>query len=293
MKRLARSNARLDTARLVTAPGNQGVELFEAVYSCHTFGRHAHDALAIGVVDDGFGECWYRGATHGAKRDTLVLIGVGEPHTGGASRDSIRRIGSVPPLRNRMLYIRPEVVLQAIGSQLAALARFATPTPNDAGSAAEVRRLFALLRTSASRIEQDAMLAETLRHVVMRHGERRSPAGVPTETGRPIAERCGVAVPREYLHSHFRESVSLEELGAVAGLNARYLSTVFREGVGLPPHAYQTYLRLRQAKELLAAGEQVARVAAATGFADQSHLHRHFRRAWGLMPGAYREAAAR
>jgi AraC-like DNA-binding protein len=34
-------------------------------------------------------------------------------------------------------------------------------------------------------------------------------------------------------------------------------------------------------------GESIAEVAAATGFADQSHLTRHFKKAFGIAPGAW------
>nr|WP_247385558.1 MULTISPECIES: helix-turn-helix domain-containing protein [unclassified Bradyrhizobium] len=43
--------------------------------------------------------------------------------------------------------------------------------------------------------------------------------------------------------------------------------------------------RLNDARELLRRGESIAGVAAETGFADQSHLGRFFRRAFGITPG--------
>jgi AraC-like DNA-binding protein len=45
------------------------------------------------------------------------------------------------------------------------------------------------------------------------------------------------------------------------------------------------------AKRLLAAGERPAAVAAAVGLADQSHLNKRFRRAFGITPGAFQLAA--
>jgi AraC-like DNA-binding protein len=58
-------------------------------------------------------------------------------------------------------------------------------------------------------------------------------------------------------------------------------------GSGLPPHALQLAQRVRAARRLLEAGEPIAETAVATGFADQSHLHRHFRRSLGVTPGQY------
>jgi AraC-like DNA-binding protein len=44
---------------------------------------------------------------------------------------------------------------------------------------------------------------------------------------------------------------------------------------------------VNRAKQLLAAGQSIALVAYETGFADQSHLTRHFKRLFGLTPGQY------
>jgi transcriptional regulator GlxA family with amidase domain len=55
----------------------------------------------------------------------------------------------------------------------------------------------------------------------------------------------------------------------------------------MPPHRYQLAQRIRLARRMLERGIPIAEVAAATGFADQSHLHRHFRRALDLTPREY------
>jgi AraC-like DNA-binding protein len=55
----------------------------------------------------------------------------------------------------------------------------------------------------------------------------------------------------------------------------------------LTPHAYLDQLRVRHARELLRNGIAPADVALRTGYADQSHLTRHFRRLVGVTPGQY------
>jgi AraC-like DNA-binding protein len=65
------------------------------------------------------------------------------------------------------------------------------------------------------------------------------------------------------------------------------LVRLFRERTGLPPHALQVAHRIRAARRLLEAGQTIAAAAAATGFVDQSHLHRHFQRSLGVTPGEY------
>lgn len=62
---------------------------------------------------------------------------------------------------------------------------------------------------------------------------------------------------------------------------------LFRAGLSLPPHKYQLAQRLKLARRLLERGCGIAETAARTGFFDQSHFHRHFRRGFGLSPRAY------
>jgi AraC-like DNA-binding protein len=95
---------------------------------------------------------------------------------------------------------------------------------------------------------------------------------------------------RDYLAAHFAEDVTLDALAQAAALSKYHLVRVFAAEVGLPPHAYLTELRVAAARRLIARGRGIADAAYATGFATQAHLHRHFRRAWGVAPGQYARA---
>jgi AraC-like DNA-binding protein len=67
------------------------------------------------------------------------------------------------------------------------------------------------------------------------------------------------------------------------------LTRAFKVAFGLAPHAYLIQLRLSKARFLLAKGDPLAEVAMKLGFADQSHMGRWFRRAYGLTPASYRK----
>ena len=64
----------------------------------------------------------------------------------------------------------------------------------------------------------------------------------------------------------------------------------FRAEVGLPPYAWLAQHRVARARVLLERGCRPAEAAALTGFADQAHLTRWFRRVVGVTPGAYRNS---
>jgi AraC-like DNA-binding protein len=83
---------------------------------------------------------------------------------------------------------------------------------------------------------------------------------------------------------------ALAELAAGTGLSRYQLVRSFRAEVGMPPYAWLAQYRVGRARMLLERGCRPAEAAAATGFADQAHLTRWFRRVVGVTPGAYRNS---
>jgi AraC-like DNA-binding protein len=104
-------------------------------------------------------------------------------------------------------------------------------------------------------------------------------------------ERPEIARLREILRERLAEAVTLDDLTEEVGLSKFHLLRLFRDEVGLPPHAYQLQLRISRAQQMLASGAPAADVAAACGFADQSHFIHCFKRIVGFTPGAFKRLA--
>ena len=74
----------------------------------------------------------------------------------------------------------------------------------------------------------------------------------------------------------------------LASMSREGFSRRFKKLYGMPPQAYQVMTKLNNARRLLRIGEPLAAVSAEAGFADQSHMGRHFLRFFGITPGLYR-----
>ncbi|WP_394850340.1 helix-turn-helix domain-containing protein [Pendulispora brunnea] len=98
---------------------------------------------------------------------------------------------------------------------------------------------------------------------------------------------------KEHLDACYAREVPLDELAALVSMNKFAMVRAFTAEVGFPPHAYQVLLRIHHARLLLQAGNTAAATATAVGFADQSHLNRHFKRIEGMTPGEYGRRARR
>jgi AraC-like DNA-binding protein len=99
--------------------------------------------------------------------------------------------------------------------------------------------------------------------------------------------RSAVQVVRSYLEENYAATVSLDQLARLVNLSPFHLAHLFRQEVGMPPHAFQLQLRLSRARGLLLQGRPVSEVATETGFFDLSHFTRHFKRQFGVTPGNY------
>ncbi|MFM4902208.1 AraC family transcriptional regulator [Aeromonas hydrophila] len=92
----------------------------------------------------------------------------------------------------------------------------------------------------------------------------------------------------ELMQDDCSSPLTLAQLSAVAGLTPSHFVRSFSRHYGMTPHAYLLDQRIRHARTLLRRGEPLAEVALASGFADQAHFQRQFKRRVAAPPGHYR-----
>jgi AraC family transcriptional regulator len=95
------------------------------------------------------------------------------------------------------------------------------------------------------------------------------------------------------LHDRLRDEPDgvggLRELAEAAGVHPGHLTRAFRAHFGCPPSAFLRWRRLVAARRRIATSDEpLAAVAHACGFADQPHMTRWFRRAFGVTPARLR-----
>jgi AraC-like DNA-binding protein len=101
-----------------------------------------------------------------------------------------------------------------------------------------------------------------------------------------------VNVAREFLDAAVQKAVTSVEMEAVTGISRYALARHFRACLGTSPYRYLVMRRLDRARSLIRKGAPLADAAFSCGFADQSHMTRHFKKAYGLSPGRWAAIAA-
>ncbi|MFD4556159.1 AraC family ligand binding domain-containing protein [Streptomyces sp. NPDC058469] len=251
-----------------------GVDLLRARYIRKTFVRHTHENFVIAAIADGVEVFHHGGGDVSAGAGALALVNPDTPHTGRAGVPEGWRYGAVYP--------SPEVVA-AIAAEITSIRGtpgFTSPVLDDPYTVGLVHQI---LRAAD---EGNALAADTLLRVAVTrllrlNGGPLPQRVVPTAGGR-VAARA-----RAVLEARMAEPPTLERLAGDLGTSPFALLRAFRGAYGMPPHAWLTDARVREARRLLDAGMAPAEVAVAVGFTDQPHLNRHFARIVGVPPGAY------
>jgi AraC-like DNA-binding protein len=97
-----------------------------------------------------------------------------------------------------------------------------------------------------------------------------------------------------FIDDNFASSIDLDNIADEACFSKYHFFRLFKSIYGKTPHQYLTSVRIDRAKELLAAGETVARACFSVGFDSISSFTGLFRRRTGITPAAFqRESLAR
>lgn len=97
----------------------------------------------------------------------------------------------------------------------------------------------------------------------------------------------------EYLTENFDKSILLKDISHIVNVSPFYLTRIFSDTVGVPPHLFQNLIRINRAKKLLKSCHHMTDVATQVGFSDQSHFIHMFKKIVGMTPKEYRKGINR
>ncbi len=247
------------------------VELLIASDS-HTHWRVYHERYTVCSNDTVAAEIRYRGKLHPVADYESLLFEPGETHT---------TYNVIRPQSFQVLYFTPESVKKFSEElDIPGEPHFKDTRVDCEELYSATKRLKTSIIEAAPAIEQETYLAQNLGLLLCNHVESRAPSP-------PDIQKYPLVRARDFIQDNFARSISLEELTAITGLSRFYLLKAFANQYGLPPHRYQTHVRIERSLFLLRQGMTLAHAATATGFTDQSHFFRHFKRIMGVTPGIY------
>ena len=251
-------------------PTHAGLQRLSARFGGHAYDLHRHETYAVGLTLWGAQSFHYRGELRTSAAGQVMVIHPDEAHDGHATVDA--------GFAYRMLYVDPASVTAALGGAPPPFVR--DVVADDPALGCLLREAFAHFPQALEPIAVDSIVARLAELLSARSDSTALRA--PAKTAYRAAARA-----RDFLQAEAPRIVDSEELENVSGLDRFALSRHFRAAFATSPHRFQVGQRLIKAQALIAAGMPLSETAAATGFADQSHLTRHFSARFGLTPGRW------
>ena len=250
-------------------PGLEGVSVLRHNGLPPIGTRHWHDSLCLGAVLAGERIVVVDGARHTAGAGEVLVLGPGLVHACADQGESRYVMVSVDPAWFARLGLTP--------------AAFQQPVLDDPALFARITSLADMADGFGSPLERESALLALLEPL----------SGVPEDEGDKTPEPERIRTVRERLESSFAEDLSLDALARLAGCSPCRLNRAFRAATGMPPHEYQSMLRVREVKRLIREGISLAEASLKAGFSDQSHMTRRFRQFMGMTPGTFAKGLER
>ncbi|HIT31597.1 MAG TPA: helix-turn-helix domain-containing protein [Candidatus Enterenecus stercoripullorum] len=115
--------------------------------------------------------------------------------------------------------------------------------------------------------------------------------GLAANTPTPQANASrGATAARDFIHLHFRENLTLEQLAEAVHTSKYHLVHTFRRQFGTSPLKYVQSLRLQESRKLLSTTDfSLTYIARMTGFSSPSYFSQRFLSAEGVTPTQYRK----
>lgn len=262
-----------------SVPHLKGVRTYAANFASEPRSpRHVHQDYVFGLVISGAMEidCGRCNETHVLQPNDLLLTEAGEVYSNRALGKPPWRYSSISVSRERLTSL---LDLLTFGKQI--------NLPNFTRAAIknnELRRLFLALHDSLSdaqtTLERETLLLDWIASVNKNYVEQSN----GFHDRRIYSESDAVRRVREFIRENIAENINLQNLAEIARLSPFHLNRCFKAQVGLPPHEFQKQLRIEKAARLLAEKKPFAEIALETGFSDQSHFNRFFKRYTGVTP---------
>lgn len=251
-----------------------GLEVATATGLRDAFRPHRHDCYVVGITHHGVQSFRYRGAQHRACPGEAFAIHPDETHDG--------RPGSDAGYSYRAAYIAPALVSDALESLSPPFVREAIN--QDAAILAALQELFDLSVFPLGDMAISdclARLADAMNH--LSDDPNRQRATVYPQ----LADRI-----RDDLLENASSGRSMKELEEDHGQNRFAITRLFRRRFGVSPQKFVIHRRVATAREMIAKGASLADAAHASGFADQSHMTRHFIKTMGTTPRVWSKLAS-
>jgi AraC-like DNA-binding protein len=238
------------------------------------YSRHSHDVFSIGAITSGHSTYLHEKTDQRVSTGTVVLMNPGDVHACNPIDDQ--------PWSYIMLYVDAQWlgrVQQACGIEgFRPIPAISSTDPALFSGLLNLHRTLIDPALDSLEKHEAALVFFTLVQ------QRLGGADIPLKKVNVKVERAA-----QYINQHFLRAIRLEDICEAANLSEAYLIRAFEQHYHMTPHTYLINRRIQYAQAQLREGEPIADIAQQSGFSDQAHFQRVFKKHLAATPGQYRQ----
>ncbi|AKA68164.1 AraC family ligand binding domain-containing protein [Clostridium scatologenes] len=238
------------------------------------FPNHFHEYYVIGFIESGRRQLFCKNKEYVIEKGDLVLFNPGDNHT-------CQQIDG-RTLDYRCMNIKSEimkkVVFEITGKDY--VPYFKENAVFNSDIIPSLQELYLMIMNEERDFKKEEIFLFIIEQLITEYADAVT-VDTLKETNSEVKTIC------DFLQENYMESITLNKLSELTGLNKYYLLRSFTKQKGITPYGYLESIRISKAKKLLEQRIAPIDVAMQTGFTDQSHFTNFFKKFIGLTPKQY------
>ncbi len=264
----------LNEIRTIYLDSDLNIEAYRFKGIMQKFPAHFHEYYVIGFIEEGQRSLVCKGEEYIINPGDLLLFNPYDTH-------SCEQIdGKTLDYRyiNVTLAVMKKLVLEINGNNT--LPCFKPNVVYQSDLVPSLKELHLKISQNESEFKKEELFLYFMEELIQTHSDLTIlPSAL--ETSHEITTVCS------YLEGNYTKTITLNDLSALTGWSKYHLLRSFSKQKGLSPYSYLETIRVNHAKRLLEQGVKPIEVTLFTGFSDQSHFTKLFKRQIGLTPEQY------
>lgn len=264
----------LNEIRTVYLDSTLDIEAYRFKGIMQKFPAHFHEYYVIGFIEEGQRHLVCKGEEYIINPGDLLLFNPYDTH-------SCEQIDG-RTLDYRCINVQPEVMQKAMieinGHEN--LPYFKQSVLYHSELVSDLKELHLKISLDESELKKEELFLYLLEELIQTYSDLTI-LPIVSDTSHEITTIC------DYLKENYTSTITLNDLSALTGWSKYHLLRTFAKKMGISPNSYLETIRVNHAKKLLEQGLKPIEVTFLTGFCDQSHLTKCFKRLVGLTPKQY------
>lgn len=265
-----------ESVKFINLPFAEGIEAVIGVNISNRFKRHIHKAYIIGKVTDGERVVAHSEGTTQILKEEIFLINPGQVHSCSSAQENGHSYQILSVADDKMQSVAKQISEKHENRPYFRKIRYTAKELSEI-----FKNLFKLFEDSSSQLEAESKIVLLLSTLILKFSEFPPVICAIAEQDVSIKRVCG------YIANNYSENLTLNQLSKIACLSPFHFQRVFTKIMGISAHDYLTHYRISESKRMLLKSKDIADIAIETGFVDQSHFSRIFKKTVGIPPGKY------